>query len=259
MKKGVWVPITVLFIVLTVSLCSCAVKWTERDITQARRVEITVYDRQDPNIQVIYTIDDHEAVEELCQTFANLDLKKTKLKGMTQASYYVRFTGHGRELDHFTVITGHNTIQDRKGNSYLITEEIDVEDYLSKVIATVPSEKTRNPEEHYQVSLCSPAANQVFGKEDAPPVFSWSVLDGLPQAFMIEIDCMGDGSYMSIPAKGLSQTLTAQEWEKIKENAPITNGIQTVKWRIRIDPVYHEDLDPYYTAWSQFDIQHAVD
>ena len=49
-----------------------------------------------------------------------------------------------------------------------------------------------------------------------------------------------------------SYRLSEDEWDTIKANAPTVDGIQKVHWRIRIDPNYHVELEPFYTDWNYF-------
>lgn len=114
---------------LCISLCSCSAKWTDEDITKSTKIEITKYESDNPNIKVIYTITDEDTVNSFCDTFSNLEVKDTHIKKEIGKSYYVRFLGNGGEIDHITVIKGHNTLQDKHGDLYKIISEIDVEDY----------------------------------------------------------------------------------------------------------------------------------
>ena len=243
----------VVVFVLCISVCSCSAKWTDEDITKAHTVEITKYDSEDPNIKVIYTITDAETVKNLCNTFSLLELKDAHVKETIAKSFYIRFIGNGGEIDHITVISGRNTIQDKHGDLYNITDEMDINRHINEVVENAPSEITRDPDENYKVQLKAPAQNMTLGTEDAPPTFAWDVQNGLPQSFVVEIDYMNDGSYISRTATvGVTYLLPEEDWETIKNNAPIVDGVQKIQWRIRIDSIYHTDLDPYYTDWSYF-------
>ena len=246
------ISITII-LALCISLCSCSAKWTDEDITESTKIEITKYESDNPNIKVIYTITDEDTVNSFCDTFSNLEVKDTHIKKEIGKSYYVRFLGNGGEIDHITVITGHNTLQDKHGDLYKIISEIDVEDYISEVIETAPSEIIWDPDENYTVDLHHPATNWTFGQEDEPPTFSWSLRKCFTKELVIEIDLKQD-SYMEITANGSlsSCRLTEDEWETIKANAPTVDGKQKVQWRIRIDPNYHVELEPFYTDWNYF-------
>ena len=148
-----------IILALCISLCSCAAKWTDEDITKSTKIEITKYESDNPNIKVIYTITDEDTVNGFCDTFSNLEVKDTHIKTEIGKSYYVRFLGNGGEIDHITVITGHNTLQDKHGDLYKIISEIDVEDYISEVIETAPSEIIWDPDENYTVDLHHPVTN----------------------------------------------------------------------------------------------------
>lgn len=246
---------------LCLSVCSCSTKWTREDIAKAHTVEITQYNSDHPNIRITYTITDEETVKSLCSTFSLLELEDMNMKGTTTKSFYIRFIGNGGEIDHITVISGRNIIQDKHGYLYNITDEdeMDINRHLNEVIASAPAEIKRDPEENYAVFLLEPSHNRTFAQEDAPPVFSWSIQEGFPQAFVIEIDYRQGGTYMTIPCHSVSYMLSQEDWETIKAHAPINDGKQKIQWRIRIDPVYHADLEPYYTGWSYFWIEQTTE
>ena len=242
-----------IILALCISLCSCSAKWTDEDITKSTKIEITKYDIENPTLQVIYTITDKDAVNSFCDTFSNLEVTDTHIRKEIGKSYYVRFLGNGGEIDHITVITGHNTLQDKHGDLFKITGKINIEDYISGVIETAPSEIVWDPNENYTVDLHYPVTNWTFGQEDEPPTFSWQLRKCFTKELVIEIDLNQD-SYMEITVNGSfsSCRLTEDEWETIKANAPIVDGLKRVQWRIRIDPNYHIELAPFYTDWNYF-------
>lgn len=107
-------------------------------------------------------------------------------------------------------------------------------------------------EEIYAVSLAFPAQNKVFKKEDAPPTFCWSLHTGYPEDYIIDIDYMNDGSYISRKVDvGITYILTEEDWNFIKSKAPINNGLQLIRWRVRIDYRYNTN-ESYCTGWSYF-------
>ena len=246
--------LVILAIALCLCICSCSSKWTQEDISQAHTVEITKYHDEDPNVQDIYTISDAETVRNLCNTFSVLALKDTHIKETVEKSFYIRFIGNGGEIDHVTVIAGHNTLQDQHGDLYKITDEMDLERYLHEIIERAPSKIVREPEENYTLYKNAPAENCTFKATDEPLVFSWSFQKEVPKELVIEIDCMNGEPYMEIKVNGsiASYMLSADEWEMIKDRTPSVDGAKKVRWRIRIDPVYHSELEPYCTDWSCF-------
>ena len=251
MKKVIALALAV--VTLLCCLVGCSSKWTNEDISKSAKIEITKYDMENPNIRVIYTITDEDAVNSFCDTFSNLEVKDTHIREEIGKSYYVRFLGNGGEIDHITVITGHNTLQDKHGDLFKITGEINIEDYISGFIETAPSEIVWDPDENYTVDLHYPVTNWTLGQEDELPTFSWSLRKCFTNELVIEIDLNQD-SYMEITVNGSfsSYRLSEEEWETIKVNAPIVDGIQKVQWRIRIDPNYHVELEPFYTDWNYF-------
>ena len=204
----------IIILAFLVSLCSCSAKWTNEDITKTHKIEITKYKSDNPNIKVIYTITDEDVVNRFTNTFSELEVKDAHIREAIDRSYYIRFLGNGGEIDHITIITGHNTLQDKHGDLFKITDEIDIEDYISEVIKTAPSEIMWNPDENYTVDLHHPITNWTFGQEDEPPTFSWSLRKCFTKELISEIDLNQD-SYMEITVNGSfsSCRLTEDEWE----------------------------------------------
>ena len=144
---------------------------------------------------------------------------------------------------------------DDKGDMHKITDEMDINRHLNEVVETAPSEVKRDPEENYLLTLDEPSENWTFGQQDEPPIFSWTVQDGIPQEFLFEIDYLNDGTYLTKNiVDRTNYKLSNEEWETIINNTPIVDGAKTVHWRVRIDYVYHTDLEPYYTNWGSFNI-----
>lgn len=113
-----------------------------------------------------------------------------------------------------------------------------------------------NTKEEYYVLLSSPPENHVYKENDPPPLFSWSVLQGLPQTFIIEIDYMNDGTYMSRTTTGNDTYLLSEsDWAKIVDAVSTSNGLKKVQWRIRINYAVDVEKEPYYSGWNYFWIE----
>ena len=243
----------VILLAFCITLCSCSSKWTDEDITKAHTVEITKYNDDEYNTKLIYTITDEKTVKNLCNTFSILELKRVKITEPTKRSFFVRFIGNGGDIEYVFLSYGHNVIKGSDGVQYKITDEMDINRYLNEVIEAAPSEVTRDPEESYSLTLDEPNENWTFGQQDEPPRFSWTVQEGIPQEYVLEIDYINDGTYMTKTiVDRTNYKLSNEEWETIKSDTPIVDGIKTVRWRVRIDYVYHTDLEPYYTNWGTF-------
>ena len=122
--------------------------------------------------------------------------------------------------------------------------------------SNIPSGPLPTWEEKYCILLDTPAENYVFEENASPPTFKWSVQQGEPITFTIEIDYLGGKPYLSKTVTGLiSYTLSAEDWETIKQNAPVENGMQNIYWRIRIDYTIYSDEGPYYSQWGYFGIK----
>ena len=250
--------LTALTLVLVALLCclvGCSSKWTNEEIAKAHTIEIIKYNNDHYNTKLIYTITDEETVKNLCNTFSLLELKKVKITEPTKRSFEILFIGNGGDIEYASFIYGHNVIQGSDGNMHKITDEMDINRYLNEVIESAPSEVTRDPEEKYSLTLDYPNENWTFGQQEEPPRFSWTVQEGIPQEYVLEIDYLNDGTYLTKNIVDCTNyKLSNEEWETIINNTPIVNGAKTVRWRVRIDYVYHTDLEPYYTNWGSFNI-----
>ena len=251
MKKLLALALAV--VVLLCCLVGCSSKWTDEDITKAHTVEIIKHNDDEYNTKLTYTITDEETVKNLCNTFSLLELKKVKITEPTKRSFEILFIGNGGDIEYASFIYGHNVIQGSDGNMHKITDEMDINRYLNEVIESAPSEVTRDPEEKYSLTLDYPNENWTFGQQDEPPIFSWTVQDGIPQEYVLEIDYLNDGTYLTKTiVDRTNYKLTSEEWETIINDTPLVDGVKTVRWRVRIDYVYHTDLEPYYTNWGTF-------
>jgi len=247
------IVLMLLLLILSLSLCACSDEWTDKDISRAQKVEIIKYNTENRQVTVTYTITDAQTVRELSDTFSNLELEDTHITKTNKWSFYVSFSGGGEYASLF-VIDGHSAI--KSGRDWYEVTNIDINRYLNEVIESAPSKITRDPDENHWVTIQEPSDTKSFHSDDAPPVFVWNHVKGYPsRSYVLEIDYLNDGSYMSHITSALSCQLSAEDWETIKAAAPVVDGVQTIKWRIRIDPVYHDDLDPYYTDWVSFFIE----
>lgn len=110
--------------------------------------------------------------------------------------------------------------------------------------------------ESYFVTRLQPSGNQVYNASDPPPRFAWTLDQGLTESFVIEIDYLHDGSYITDEITGRTNYRLSQElWEKIKNDSPIVDGKQKICWRIRIDYYLYPEEGPYYTSWGFFWIE----
>ena len=194
MKKLIALALAV--VTLLCCLVGCSSKWTDEDITKAHTVEITKYNNDEHNTKLIYTITDEKTVKNLCNTFSLLELKRMKITESDPHSFYIRFIGNGGDIDYVFVKFGHNVIVDSNGDMHKITDDMDINRHLNEVIETAPSEVTREPEEKYSLILDYPNENWTFGQQDEPLRFSWTVQEGIPQEYVLEIDYLNDGLLM---------------------------------------------------------------
>lgn len=111
-------------------------------------------------------------------------------------------------------------------------------------------------EDDCAVLLSTPSHNYTYKSTDPAPIFEWHVIAGLPERFVLEIDYLHDGTYMTGIAVGCNTYLLPEaDWQTIMENAPKTDGIQKIYWRIRIDYLYCTEKEPYYSQWTYFWIE----
>lgn len=119
-------------------------------------------------------------------------------------------------------------------------------------IVTNNTENFEEPEE-YAILLSYPAQNQRFKYTDSPPIFYWTVQKGFPNVFIVEIKYNDNDTYISGEVRGGNTYLLPEEdWVKIKNYAPIVEGMQKISWRVRIDYTFKNDNIVYYSEWSQF-------
>lgn len=110
--------------------------------------------------------------------------------------------------------------------------------------------------ESYTASLFSPTANAGISYNQGAPTFVWTSNNGPSQHYTLEIDYLGNGSYISRYIQNTSSyTLSASDWEMIKKDAPlISSGVKQIKWRIKISYVIYPEEDPYCSNWGTFTI-----
>lgn len=231
--------------------CSCSNDWTDKDISKSHTIKITKFNNDFHDTKVIYTITDQEIVTNLCSTFSNLELSDARKYANTKWAFHIEFLG--TEQESLFVCEENNVIIGNHGDKYRITN-IDIKHYLNEMIKTAPSRITRDPEEDYHIFMQFPADDSTCKQGDVSPVFVWRIANesSIPKKYILEIDYLNDGSYMTITCQTPSHVLKAEDWETIKNDTPTVNGVKKVQWRIRVDPYYHTDLEPYYTEWCSF-------
>ena len=112
----------------------------------------------------------------------------------------------------------------------------------------------RSGEEQYFILLSHPSLNAVFTQNDHPPKLEWNSYKDMPYTRTVEIDCLHDGSFLSREVTGARNVyqLTSEEWEMIIKDSPVSDGVQKINWRIRIDYSTDKNKEPYYSAWGSF-------
>ena len=113
-------------------LASCSVSWTDAEIKNAKSVEITCYDNHGSSDAVeVYTITDERSVNNICNTFSLLVVKKVKITEPTMMSYSIRFLDEaGNAIETVSLLFGYNVVQ--CGELYKITDEMDINRYIEE-------------------------------------------------------------------------------------------------------------------------------
>ena len=113
-------------------LASCSVSWTDAEIKNAKSVEITCYDNHGSSDAVeVYTITDERSVNNICNTFSLLVVKKVKITEPTMMSYSIRFLDEaGNTIETVSLLFGYNVVQ--CGELYKITDEMDINRYIEE-------------------------------------------------------------------------------------------------------------------------------
>ncbi len=113
------------------SIFATDVSWTDKDIKNAKSVEITCYDNQEGSLEVVevYTIVDEKEVNNICNTFSLLKVKKTKITEPMSIAYSISFLdGSGNAIETVMIPFGWNVIH--RGDLYKITDEMDINRYI---------------------------------------------------------------------------------------------------------------------------------
>ena len=123
----------VLTFICLFSLASCSVNWTDKEIKNAKSVEITCYDSHNvPKVLGVYTITDEREVNNICNTFSLLVVKNVKITEPTAISYDIRFLdSSGNEIESVSLLFGYNVVKSN-GRLYKITDEMDINRYISE-------------------------------------------------------------------------------------------------------------------------------
>ncbi len=132
MKKLI---VIVLALVCMLGLVGCSifateVSWTDKEIKNAKSIEIDCYDNQGGvKVVEVYTITDEKEVNNICNTFSLLVVKKVKITEPTSMSYSIRFLDDsGNTIETVNLLFGWNVIQ--CGGLYKITDEMDINRYI---------------------------------------------------------------------------------------------------------------------------------
>ena len=129
------IAIVLIFICLF-SLASCSVNWTDKEIKNAKSVEITCHSSHVGEDSVVYTVSDEKEVGNICNTFSLLVVKKTKITEPTEMSYTIRFLDDaGKEIEAVILLFGYNVVQ-CNGQLYKITDEMDINRYIKEDVLT---------------------------------------------------------------------------------------------------------------------------
>ena len=112
------------------SMFKTDVSWTDKDIKNAKSVEITCYDNNASSDSIeVYTIVDEKEVNNICNTFSLLKVKKTKITEPMSIAYSISFLdGSGNAIETVTIPFGWNVIQ--CSDLYKITDEMDINRYI---------------------------------------------------------------------------------------------------------------------------------
>ena len=110
--------------------------------------------------------------------------------------------------------------------------------------------------ESYSVSLISPSANASISCNATVPTFYWQSPNGLSKQYILEIDYLNNGTYMSRSINtSTSYALSTSDWDTIINDSPfISSGVKRINWRIKINYIIYPDEVPYCTEWSTFTI-----
>ena len=132
MKKLIALVLTLVYMLCFVgcSIFTTDVSWTDKDIKNSKSVKITCYDNNASGDSVeVYIIVDEKEVNNICNTFSLLKVKKTKITEPMSIAYSISFLdGSDNAIETVTIPFGWNVIQ--CGDLYKITDEMDINRYI---------------------------------------------------------------------------------------------------------------------------------
>lgn len=117
---------------------------------------------------------------------------------------------------------------------------------------TIPNKKNEKIVYH-----CYPAHNRTYKPSDPPPVFTWMVMGGFPDSFILSIEYDSNELPITIVLDNTTAyAMSEEQWEFIKTNAQNRNGQQIIHWRIIITDSVNWTEEPYFGTQNRFFIKY---
>ena len=107
--------------------------------------------------------------------------------------------------------------------------------------------------ESYYIKPLSQSGTLTINASDTAPTFEWKSDYSSPDTFILQIDYLNNGTFLTKTTPRENYTLSSSEWELIKDNALFTNTIKTFRWRIKIDFSIYTGIS-YYSDWNDIKI-----
>lgn len=138
MKK--WRIVLLLVILVGVIIIIKSDRNSITDLSQIQNINIRAFSITD-DMFVDYAISDAEVIQDICDTFSNLKLKKDKIYKPYEVSYCLQFyDSNGVKVEGVSVVAGYNSFfYSSNDELYEIRSDVNIHDYLTTIISGLES------------------------------------------------------------------------------------------------------------------------
>lgn len=144
MKK--WRIVLLLVILLGVIIIIKSNRNSIMDLSQTHNINIRAFSITD-NMFVDYMVSDAKVIQDICDTFSNLKLKKDKIYKPYEVSYCLQFyDSDGVKIEGVSVVAGYNSFfYSSNDELYEIRSGVNIHDYLTTIISGLEPDLLENP------------------------------------------------------------------------------------------------------------------
>lgn len=131
MKRVVSGIVLIFSLAVCLAGCKTGSKAVIGDLSQTASVEVTVYPKTGHRT-MSYVISDKETIQDICEMFSSLELKKVRIVKPIASTYGVSFyDGDGKRMNGATLITGN--VIDCGDKLYKVLNDIDIDAFVSDI------------------------------------------------------------------------------------------------------------------------------